>query len=64
MRIFLPHSSQDKVFALELASQLKLVNFDPWLYEQSIEPQSNWVAAINQGLKEADLRPPLVPSRR
>ena len=55
MRIFLPHSSQDKAFAQELATHQREANFDPWLYKQSIEPQSNWVAAINQGLREADL---------
>ena len=55
MKVFLSHSTKDKVFVETLAVHMKAEGFDPWLCETSIHPSDNWVGEINRGLTDADL---------
>src|ERR1700733_10615017 len=51
MKIFLSHSTKDKVFVQELANELKASGIEPWLCEVDIEYGDNFAAKIEEGLK-------------
>ena len=55
MKVFLSHSTRDAAFVTQLAERMRRECFDPWLCEQSIEPATNWVEQIDEGLKAANL---------
>jgi tetratricopeptide (TPR) repeat protein len=55
MRIFLSHSTKDGDFVKKLAIALEANGFTPWLCEVDIEKGANFVARINDGLKQSDL---------
>jgi len=55
MKVFLSHSTRDKDFVTKLADAMRQENFLPWLSEINIDPATNWVHEINQGLQEAEL---------
>ena len=55
MKIFLSHSTKDKKFMQSLADELKAEEIEPWLCEVDVEVGDNFVAKIDEGLREADL---------
>jgi hypothetical protein len=55
MKVFLSHSTKDKQFVQTLAGELKAEKIEPWLCEVDIEWGQNFVAEIEEGLREADL---------
>jgi tetratricopeptide (TPR) repeat protein len=55
MKIFLSHSTKDREFVQSLTDELKTEKIEPWLCEVDIEFGQNFVAKIEQGLREADL---------
>ena len=55
MKVFLSHSTKDKQFVQALADELKAEQIEPWLCEVDIEYGDNFVAKIEEGLREADL---------
>src|SRR5262245_13375118 len=55
MKIFLSHSTKDKQFVQTLAHELEAEGIEPWLCEVDIERGDNFVAKIEEGLREADL---------
>jgi hypothetical protein len=55
MKVFLSHSTKDRVFVETLAVKMKAEGFDPWRCETSIHPGDNWVGEMDRGLAEADL---------
>jgi tetratricopeptide (TPR) repeat protein len=55
MNVFLSHSTRDKQFAVRLKEAMRQEDFLPWLYESEIEPNANWVARMEDGLRDADL---------
>jgi hypothetical protein len=48
-------STKDKQFVEALAAELKAEKIEPWLCEVDIELGANFVAKIEEGLREADL---------
>jgi tetratricopeptide (TPR) repeat protein len=55
MKVFLSHSTKDKQFVQTLASELEAEKIEPWLCEVDIEFGQNFVAKIEEGLRDADL---------
>ena len=55
MKVFLSHSTKDKQFVEALAAELKAEKIEPWICEVDVELGVNFVAEINEGLREADL---------
>ena len=55
MNIFLSHSTKDKKLVQSLADELKAEQIEPWLCEVDVEVGDNFVAKIEEGLREADL---------
>jgi TIR domain len=55
MRVFLSHSTKDKQFVQALARELEAEKIEPWLCEVDIEFGHNFVAKIEEGLRDADL---------
>ena len=55
MKVFLSHSTKDKQFVEALAAELKAEKIEPWLCEVDIEFGHNFVAKIEEGLRDADL---------
>jgi tetratricopeptide (TPR) repeat protein len=55
MKVFLSHSTKDKQFVESLAAELKAEKIEPWLCEVDVEVGDNFVAKIEDGLREADL---------
>src|ERR1700693_1866757 len=55
MKVFLSHSTKDKQFVQTLAAELEAEKIKPWLCEVDIELGENFVAEIEEGLRDADL---------
>ena len=55
MKVFLSHSTKDKQFVQTLADELKREQIESWLCEVDIEFGDNFVAQIEEGLRDADL---------
>src|ERR1700737_4515 len=55
MKVFLSHSTKDKQFVQTFAAALKAEKIEPWLCEVDIEYGHNFVAKIEEGLRDADL---------
>ena len=55
MKVFLSHSTKDKQFVQALAAELEAEKIEPWLCEVDIEFGGNFVAEIEEGLRDADL---------
>src|SRR5271166_4843867 len=55
MKVFLSHSTKDKQFVQTLATALEAEKIEPWLCEVDIEFGQNFVAKIEEGLRDADL---------
>ena len=55
MKVFLSHSTKDKQFVQTLAAELEAEKIEPWLCEIDIEFGDNFVAKIEEGLRDADL---------
>src|ERR1700693_2815369 len=55
MKVFLSHSTKDKQFVQTLAAELEGEKIKPWLCEIDIEFGDNFVAEIEEGLRDADL---------
>jgi hypothetical protein len=55
MKVFLSHSTKDKQFVEAFAEELKAEKIEPWLCEVDIELGDNFVAKIEEGLRDADL---------
>src|ERR1700757_3246322 len=55
MKVFLSHSTKDQQFVETLAAELQAEKIEPWLCEIDIDFGQNFVAEIEQGLREADL---------
>jgi len=55
MKVFLSHSTKDKQFVEALAAELKAEKIEPWICEVDVEFGGNFVAEINEGLRDADL---------
>jgi len=53
MKVFLSHSTKDKKFVERLAAALEDSSFVPWLCEVDVEKNENFVARIEQGLRNA-----------
>src|SRR5580693_594916 len=55
MKVFLSHSTKDKQFVQTLAAELEAENIQPWICEVDVELGDNFVAKIEEGLRDADL---------
>jgi tetratricopeptide (TPR) repeat protein len=55
MKIFLSHSTKDKQFVQTFAAELKAEKIEPWICEVDVEFGGNFVAKIEEGLRDADL---------
>ena len=55
MKVFLSHSTKDKQFVQAVAAELEAEKIEPWLCEVDIEFGDNFVAKIDEGLRDADL---------
>ncbi len=55
MKVFLSHSTKDAAFVEKLAAGLRAESIEPWLCEVDIDAGDNFVAKIEDGLREADL---------
>jgi TIR domain/NB-ARC domain len=55
MKVFLSHSTKDKQFVQTLAAELKAEKIESWRCEVDIEFGQNFVAEIEEGLRDADL---------
>ena len=55
MKVFLSHSTKDKQFVQTLAAELETEKIEPWLCEVDIEFGDNFVAKIEDGLRDTDL---------
>ena len=55
MKVFLSHSTKDIQFVQALAAELKAEKIEPWLCEVDIEYGANFVAEMEDGLRETDL---------
>jgi MoxR-like ATPase len=54
-RVFLCHSSGDKLAVRQLYARLREEGFDAWLDEEKILPGQDWNAEIRRAVREADL---------
>jgi len=54
IRVFLCHSSGDKLFVRQLYQRLKACNLDPWLDEENLLPGQDWENDIRKAVREAD----------
>jgi TIR domain len=55
MKVFLSHSTKDKQFVQALAAELQAEEIERWLCEVDIEFGANFVAEIENGLRDANL---------
>jgi hypothetical protein len=55
MKVFLSHSTKDKQFVQTLADELEAEKMEPWICEVDVEFGHNFVAKIEEGLRDADL---------
>src|SRR6202162_3627117 len=55
MKVFLSHSTKDKQFVQALAAELEAENIQSWICEVDVEFGGNFVAKIEEGLRDADL---------
>jgi len=55
MKVFLSHSTKDAAFVQRLADGLRTERLEPWLCEVDIDYGQNFVAKIEEGLRDADL---------
>jgi hypothetical protein len=55
MKVFLSHSTKDQQFVQSLADELKREQIEPWICEADVEFGGNFVAKIEEGLRDADL---------
>jgi TIR domain/NB-ARC domain len=55
MKVFLSHSTKDQQFVQTFAAELKAEKIEPWICEVDVEFGGNFVAKIEQGLRDADL---------
>ena len=55
MKVFLSHSTKDKQFVQALAAELEAEKIEPWICEVDVEFGDNFVAEIEEGLRDADL---------
>jgi TIR domain len=55
MKVFLSHSTKDKQFVQALSAELEAEKIEPWLCQVDIELGANFVAKIEEGLRDADL---------
>src|SRR5271165_2456558 len=55
MKVFLSHSTKDKQFVQTFADALKAEDIEPWICEIDVEFGGNFVAEIEEGLRDADL---------
>ena len=54
MRVFISHSSKDKPAVEKLATALRERGIDAWVDKWEMGPGDDFIAAINEGLEEAD----------
>jgi hypothetical protein len=55
MRVFLSHSTKDKQFVQALAAKLEAESIRSWICEVDVEFGGNFVAEIEEGLRDSDL---------
>jgi hypothetical protein len=55
MKVFLSHSTKDKQFVQTFAVELTAEKIEPWICEVDVEFGGNFVAKIEEGLRDADL---------
>ena len=55
MKVFLSHSTKDKQFVQTFAAELKAEKIEPWICEVDVEFGGNFVAKIEEALRDADL---------
>jgi len=55
MKVFLSHSTKDKQFVQALTTELKAGKIETWTCEVDVEFGDNFVAKIEEGLRDADL---------
>lgn len=55
LRIFLCHSSLDKINVRKLYSQLKSIGFKPWLDEEEILPGQDWSLEIAKAIRSSEI---------
>jgi hypothetical protein len=55
MKVFLSHSTKDKQFVQTFVDELKAEDIEPWICEIDVEFGGNFVAEIEEGLRDADL---------
>jgi TIR domain/NB-ARC domain len=55
MKVFLSHSTKDQQFVRTFAAELKAENIQSWICEVDVEFGGNFVAKIEEGLRDADL---------
>jgi tetratricopeptide (TPR) repeat protein len=55
MNVFLSHSTKDAAFVEKLAAALEAEGITPWLCEVDIITGDNFVARIDEGLRDSDL---------
>src|SRR5580700_9308966 len=55
MKVFLSHSTKDKQFVQTFATELEAENIQSWICEVDVEFGGNFVAKIEEGLRDADL---------
>src|ERR1700731_3380819 len=54
LRVFLCHSSDDKVSVRPLYEQLVREGFDPWLDEKKLLPGQDWEREIKNAVRRSD----------
>jgi hypothetical protein len=55
MKVFLSHSTKDKEFVQALVAELEAENIQSWICEVDVEFGGNFVAKMEEGLRDADL---------
>jgi TIR domain len=60
MKVFLSQSTKDQQFVQALAAELETEKIETWLCEVDIEFGQNFVAKIEEGLRNADLNSPIL----
>jgi tetratricopeptide (TPR) repeat protein len=55
MKVFLSHSTKDHQFVQTFAADLKAEKIEPWICEVDVEFGGNFVAEIEEGLRDTDL---------